>query len=140
MTPREQNSELVSLKEAAVILDLRDERTVRRELERHDLSLIRLGRSVRVERAAIAALIAGSRSSAPRPSKDPSIETAKNRVAARRLPDRAAMKNTNSPIPRQPRRGWRQAFPNEPGLYRLHRVECPASPTRSRQPKCSCSF
>jgi len=77
MTPREQSSELVSLKQAAAILELRDERTVRRELERHGLSLIRLGRCVRVERAAIAALIAASRSSAPRPSKDPSIGTAK---------------------------------------------------------------
>jgi len=52
------------------------------------------------------------------------------------------MKNTNSPHTkgRQPRRGWRQAFPNEPGLYRLHRVDCPASLKRTRQPKCSCSF
>src|SRR4051812_7668248 len=99
MTTHEQSSELISLKEAAAILDLRDERTVRRVLERNGLSLIRLGRCVRVERRAIAALIAGSRSSLPRPPENPSIETAKNRVAARQLPHRAAMKNTNSPNP-----------------------------------------
>jgi integrase len=41
---------------------------------------------------------------------------------------------------RPPRRGWRQTFPHEPGLYRLHRVSCPASPRRTRQPKCTCRF
>jgi len=141
MTSQELPNDLISLKEAAVHLGLRDERTVRRALERHGLAVVNLGRCVRVERSALAALIDAARTPAPGPPKNPSVEVAKNRVAEGRLPHRAAtMTNPTAPNPGQPRRGWRQSFPGEPGLYRLHRVDCAASPKHKRQPKCTCRF
>jgi excisionase family DNA binding protein len=138
--PRD-GSELISLTEAAARLGLRDERTVRRQLEQHGIPLVRLGRSVRIEPSAISALIEAARSPMTPAPKSPSNGNAKNRIAGASLPHRpATVSEAKRRERREPRRGWRQSFPNEPGLYRLHRVDCPASPRLKRQPKCDCRF
>lgn len=131
LEPTTDPSDLLSLSEAARKLDLRDERTVRRQLERHAIPLVRLGRRVRVERRALEVLVERSRAPiAPR-----TIRKAKNLRAHAQRAQGAPMARKRKTGATAGGRQW-----VEKGLWRWHEKGCNASLERGISSRCECRF
>lgn len=130
--PESSIPELITLSQAAARLGLRDARTVRRQLARHGIPVVRLGRSVRVERRALTVLI--ERAQLP-VRVQPTAGTAKVRPKRRASAQPARMRRNGTLGASS---GGRQKV--ESGLYRWHRKGCSASLEEGARSRCDCTF
>jgi integrase len=136
---------LLTLKEVAVRLSLRDVRTVRRQLAALGVPIVAIGRNHRVpaadlERALAGLPVARGTSTASQPPKGADTRTGKRahefREADENGPYFPAMARPHSKS--NPRSGWVEKV--EEGLYRNHRVRCRASHTRKVGVRCTCPW
>lgn len=134
---------LMSLQQLATALGV-DKRTARKALAESGAPLIRLGRAIRVRPDDVRRVIAaGTVFESSRTSRQPRRENDSPRrgATARSQSVRAGGEKPMSAGAEEekPRRGWRQKV--EPGLYRAHRVSCPASAKRAPiRRKCPCPW